>query len=81
MREGCQIGDRAIIGTHVTVENEVSIGSDSKLQTGAHRRLDDYRGALLYRPVSSPATTTSWAAARRYVSVAARLFDVMRSWR
>ena len=36
MREGCQIGDRVIIGTHVTVENEVSIGRDSKLQTGAY---------------------------------------------
>ena len=36
VRDGCQIGDRVIIGTHVTVENEASIGSDSKLQTGAY---------------------------------------------
>ena len=36
MREQVQIGDRVIVGTHVTVENEVGIGSGVKMQTGAY---------------------------------------------
>ena len=36
LRENCQVGDFVLIGTKVTVENMVSIGAYSKIQTGSY---------------------------------------------
>lgn len=36
IRESCRVGDLSLIGSHVTLENGVTIGSRTKIQTGAY---------------------------------------------